>query len=82
MNRALPSMKKEWDQRAESVRKDPEWVRFQWMSVETGNESNHRKCLFTIPLIRFNYIIPVSWSISSGSKQSNSDLEILGRHTY
>ncbi|XP_068740612.1 uncharacterized protein [Montipora capricornis] len=39
VNRALPSMKKEWDQRAESVRKDPEWVRFQWMSVETGELS-------------------------------------------
>lgn len=37
VNRALPKMKKEWDKLAERVKKDPEWVRFQWLWMETGN---------------------------------------------
>ena len=37
VNRALPDMKKEWDKLAERVKKDPEWVRFQWLWMETGN---------------------------------------------
>lgn len=32
----LPRLKKEWDKQAERVLKDPEWVRFQWLSMETG----------------------------------------------
>lgn len=39
VNRALVSMKKEWLKLAEKVKKDPEWIRFQWMSVKTGNLS-------------------------------------------
>ena len=36
VNRALPGLKREWGKLAERVKKDPEWVRFQWLSMKTG----------------------------------------------
>jgi len=36
VTRALPGLKKEWDELAERVQKMPEWNRFQWLSMKTG----------------------------------------------
>ena len=38
MTRALPNMKKEWAELAERVQKMPEWIRFHWLSMETGKD--------------------------------------------
>ena len=48
VNRALPSLKRQWDNLAKRVRKDPEWRRFQWLSVKTSKKSGCRY-FFTIP---------------------------------
>lgn len=38
VNRALPNLKRQWDKLAERVRKDPEWRRFQWLSVKASKK--------------------------------------------
>ncbi|KAJ7384606.1 hypothetical protein OS493_021238 [Desmophyllum pertusum] len=39
VTRALPSLKREWNELAERVQKMPEWIRFQWLSMRAGVKS-------------------------------------------